>query len=155
MLGFRFSRRLLSIVSACSLTAALLCVERALAIEPTIDAPIKWLGGVSEITILNTTNGLLYAVPAGRNFMLTDLIVSNPHSGVGFFRLYTGSLGQCVLPDAVKLDGVVIPPMNSLVIPLNTGVGFASGQMVCVTFASEPAFLSFTVNARGYLFGPK
>lgn len=53
------------------MTAAL-----ASASSPIIIAPIKWQGGAEFFTV---TAGLdrLYAVPAGRNLLLIDLVVTN------------------------------------------------------------------------------
>ena len=96
----------------------------------------------------------LYTVPAGRNFMLTDLTVSNlTNSAARFGLLGTAPEASCAggLASQIffKMQNVVVPADDTLVIPLVTGFGFTAGQHVCIS-TSGPNLIQ--ANARGFLF---
>lgn len=142
------TRPALAICAAIFVSAA--GVGDAIAISPTMDGPIKWAGGVEFSK--NGVAGIesLYVVPAGKNFMLTDLIVSNVHTSGQhtYFDIFSGSTVGCV-GDKYRLRTVAVPAFDSKVISLTTGIGFTAGQHVCIT-----AYAPLQVNMRGYLFTP-
>lgn len=142
---FRTIRR-----SALALAAALvLAATAARAVNPTIEAPIKWKGGVEIVMSDNWGFGIpVYTVPAGSNFMLTDLIIANNRDTVvAQVRLFSGPGGTCDTPPTYRTAYFNVPPLETVVISLATGIGFASGKRVCLA-ATQP--IEFT--GRGFLF---
>ena len=160
MLGFRRSCRMRSLFLGLSVALGLLVgAETARAVDPTIDAPFKWLGGVQGIGTIGL-DGVrpIYTVPAQKNFMLTDLIPGNPNDVPEQFHMYVGN-GNGLASFGERLSGIIISPYSSLVIPLNTGIGFGAGTTLCMGAVAvgtpTGAFRGLNINARGYLYGPK
>jgi hypothetical protein len=124
-------------------------VGSALAISPTVPAPVKWQGSVSPLWTQSSSFGKMYTVPAGRNLMITDFIISNANSTSSSASLYSDPDDTCsdIIQQNIKLFAVRVPANSTVVIPLVTGAGFAPGQSVCVRTSVE-----MTTNARGYLF---
>lgn len=124
----------------------------ALAIAPTMQGPVKWAGGAEFVGSLSTGIGggsvAVLTVPAGRNLMLTDIVVGNVATTAAAFNLIAGT-SNCSNVLAFRLGNIVIPPNDVRSISLSTGIGFASGQNVCIF---SPNQLSF--NLRGYYFTP-
>ena len=119
----------------------------AVAVSPTVNAPMRW-AGVAEFAVQNLSGQrLVYSVPSGVNFMLTDLIVGNISTST-YFTVYAAS-GNCATPVRHNLRNVVVPGTDTVSISLVTGIRFPAGQKVCV---STPGTLQF--NARGFLFLP-
>lgn len=124
-------------------------VGSAIAMSPTVAPPIKWAGGVEFAN--NSASGLdpSYTVPAGRNFILTDLIVGNRTSSGQGFQVLAGIGGTCVVSNTLRLAEIVVPPGDTAYVSLQTGVGFASGQAVCIFTTA-----AMSVSGRGFLFTP-
>jgi hypothetical protein len=123
-------------------------VGSALAISPTVPAPIKWAAAVEIFQGSTGVTNALYAVPAGKILMLTDVIVSNNSSTKARFNLdSTNSACSDVLP---KLVSIVVPPESTYALSLQTGMGFATGRSVCFHIAEG----TLAFNARGFLFTP-
>ena len=128
-------------------------IGRATAISPTVDAPIRWAGGVPVIRGSVSDGAIsIYTVPAGANLLMTDIIISSVGSSPDTLTLYTGNGADCgsVAESRIKLRDVMVPANDTVVIPLVTGFGFTPGQTVCIL--SEDVGVTLTVNARGFLF---
>jgi hypothetical protein len=135
-------------------------VGTALAISPTVPAPMKWQAGwETNIIHLNQSVGEnAYTVPAGKNLLITDLVLGNRGGDTpAFFHLYRASSSQsCADPNSIpqaqfRFFFINIRTNENIIIPLTTGVGFASGQSVCI-FRQGGG--SVSVNMRGFLFTP-
>lgn len=123
------------------------------AVSPFMEGPpIVWAGGVPAILEVNVPGGTffsLYRVPAGVNFMLTDLIITNSSDETAAqAALYSGAGTTDCGAVSAKMRALWVRPKETLVVPLNTGVGFSSGQHVCVSSVTFP----LNYNVRGYLF---
>lgn len=124
-------------------------VGSAVAFSPTIAPPVKWQGG-AEFTRNSPGSQFvkLYTVPAGRNFLLTDLIIANLGESASSFILYSDPTATCT-PGALvtRLGSTNVPPGENTVLAFQTGIGVAGGHGVCVAPTRE---LTFT--GRGFLF---
>lgn len=129
-------------------------VGSALAISPIIAPPIQWAGGVNivEDVVVPGTRRLAYTVPAGRSFMLTDIVISNdsatPASSQGVF---TGS-GTCLNNSGNRTSRLTVPAGGSLHLPFVTGLGFSAGQLVCIGNFDPDSETEWMM--RGFLFTP-
>lgn len=126
-------------------------VGTALAISPTVSPPIKWQGGWERVDLHSapgTTVVEVAVVPAGRNLLMTDIVVSTNQSSDVYFSVFEGGT-NCSTQLAYRLAGVLIPPRGTLHFPLETGIGFRAGTRIC---ASAGSFADF--NFRGFLFTP-
>lgn len=125
-------------------------VGSALAIAPITTGPgIKWQGGweVTRATLFDV-RATLYTVPAGRNLMVTDLTFSNGSSIASEIDFFAGQ-GGCGTGNIARsrLENVFIPPVSTVHLSYETGMGFASGQIVCIATLNN-----VSLHARGYLF---
>jgi hypothetical protein len=140
----------LAIASALAIGGA---VGSAIAISPKMDAPVRWAAGVEFHTAIGVNNGLLYEIPAGKNFMLTDLIVSNETENWTAFRIFSKPNRQrgCGIFDEVEQRSVeiIVPAHDNTILAFQTGIGFKPGHLICVL---GDAYLNFT--GRGFLFTP-
>lgn len=83
------------------------------------------------------------------NLLVTDIIATNTTSSMLLFRVFTGGAADCgTSRDRLFLVGV--PPSNVVHVPLVAGIGFSSGQRVCLNLVSGLAQFNF----RGFLFTP-
>lgn len=126
-------------------------VGSALAISPIIAPPIKWQGG-AEFQLIANSNALIkaYTVPAGRNFLLTDLTISNFDPVKSSINIYSGAAGVCDISSlTTRVQSLLVPPETNTVLAFQTGIGFGAGQAVCI-LPSAP----MTFNGRGFLFTP-
>ena len=120
-------------VAAAGVLAIAGAVGSAVAFSPIIAPPIKWQGGVGFISNASSGYNKVYTVPAGRNFLLTDLVATNTTGTVSSFAVYTAPGGNCLsTPLVPRLNFTIVPPLNNTVLALQTGIGFAAGQAVCV-----------------------
>lgn len=68
-----------------------------MAFSPTVVPPIKWQGG-AEFRFITPAPGafVAYTIPAGRSFILSDLIVTNRGAApVASFGIFAGAGGVC------------------------------------------------------------
>lgn len=139
---------------AAVLAATLGAAGTAVAVSPIIEPPIAWQGGV-EISTSIVGPAALYNVPAGRSFLMTDLVLTSL-SGSALVTIYTINTNDCAGSGTAKsrLSKIAVTEGASTVVALQTGVGFTAGQAVCVT-ASSTASTNVEFNARGFLFTPK
>jgi hypothetical protein len=100
---------------------------------------------------LGPTPSTFYTVPAGRNLLITDIVVGGDATISGRFNVYTAGGNGCASIGVRRLRNVTIPSNDSIVIPLTTGIGFASGQTICMVGFEGG---SISVNMRGFLFTP-
>jgi hypothetical protein len=122
--------------------------ESARAISPTMDAPVEWRGGV-EIVHFGISGAVkIYTVPAAVNFLLTDLVVSNDTLTPATFSVFTGTGAVCNV-SVQRTSNMRVPPDDTLVVSLTTGIGFGAGQSVCI--ASD---IPLDLTGRGFLFVP-
>ena len=124
-------------------------IGSAVAFSPIIAPSIKWGGGAEFVrdTIGPETSGL-FTVPAGRNLLLTDLVVSNTLANDVFFEIYTQVEGGCAGGTRTRrLGRTIVPTRTHTALAFQTGIGFASGQVVCVDTTG-----SLTITGRGFLF---
>jgi hypothetical protein len=126
-------------------------IGSALAITPTMDAPVKWQGGVEFNHYVIPASGLVYTVPSGRNFILTDLIIANNSGMQVGVEVRGGTGGTCGSFAATRLAKLLIPNGNTSYLHLQTGIGYAAGQTVCL---GGTASSNVTVAGRGFLFTP-
>ena len=122
-------------------------VGSAVAISPTVGVPIQWKGSAQFVAenIPSSAAIKLYAVPASRTLVLTDLIVSNSITTAGHFSIYIGTATCGFL--SYKLQFVFVPPKDSKVISLQSGIPFGPGTSVCFLGGDGV----FQVNGRGFL----
>jgi hypothetical protein len=126
----------------------------ALAISPTVDTALVFRGGVNIVTSAASGSDVhVYTVPAGRKFMLTDLVISNNNetSPATIQRVITGSGTNCDWV-ADRTAALSIPVASTLHLPFVTGIGFTSGQHVCIQNAEGPGGNTTSWTIRGYLF---
>jgi hypothetical protein len=125
----------------------------ALAISPTVDTALVFTGGVNIIGVVNpATNSLAYTVPAGRKFMLTDLVITNgsetaPATGQS---VITGTTASCVAAALFRTASLSVPAASTLHLPFVTGIGFTAGQHVCMSNGDATEPTAWTI--RGFLF---
>lgn len=125
-----------------------LAADKAKAVDPTVNVPLTFQGGVQIVLNLlaNLTNVDVFTVPAGRNFMLTDLIISKDSTGAAVDqRVFTGA--GCITERTAFLS---VPGQDTLHIQFATGIGFTSGQVVCIRNGASAGPTNWTI--RGYLF---
>jgi hypothetical protein len=125
----------------------------ALALSPTVDTALVFRGGVSATATANAgTRALAYTVPAGKKFMLTDLVITNSSETSPAIQQYvlTGQGVNCTSAALFRTDWLSVPAAHTLHLPFVTGIGFAAGQQVCVGNADADTGTSWTI--RGYLF---
>lgn len=126
-------------------------VGSAVAMSPIVQPPIKWAGGAefsdSVLGGVPSPHQVMYTVPAGRNFILTDLIVSNLTGTAQSFSVHTGAGGSCNTTLTLRLLNISVLPSDTSYVSLQTGIGFTSGQAVCVQ-----ATAVMPVSGRGFLF---
>ena len=126
----------------------------AMALSPTVDTALVFRGGVNIIVTVDPAidfTVLAYLVPAGRKFMLTDLVIANSGetSPAMNQQVFTGSEASCS-PGTTRTNFLSVPAASTLHVPFVTGVGFTAGQHVCIFNgdAAEPTYWTI----RGYLF---
>lgn len=125
-------------------------VGSAIAMSPIVQPPIKWGGGM-EFNQVPFVGGpyVMYVVPAGRNLILTDLVIGNLTGAAGSVFISSGSAGGC-FSATMRMNTIVVPAGETTSVSLQTGIGFTAGSAVCIqVFTSELA-----VNGRGFLFTP-
>lgn len=82
---------------------------------------------------------------------MTDIVATNYTSSVAFFTVARGSATCGVIAtDNYRLRDVAVPPSSTVHLPLQTGIGFGSGQEICVTGTVG----NLLINFRGFLFTP-
>lgn len=124
-------------------------VGSAIAMSPTVQPPIKWAGGAEFVTAVPAGGPtVVYTVPAGRNLILTDLIIGNTNTTFNNISVFSGSAGcaEILLP---RLSNIMIPAADTAYVSLQTGVGFTSGQTICIQSSNSVA-----LSGRGFLFTP-
>lgn len=130
-----------------SLGVGALAADEAAAVDPTVDVPLTFQGGVQIIqnSLANLTDVGVFTVPPGRNFMLTDLIISKDSAGAAVDqRVFTGCLVTA------RTGFLSVPGEGTLHIQFATGIGFTSGQVVCIRNGASGGPTNWTI--RGYLF---
>jgi len=151
--GLSSRKRLLAGLAGIGVAA--LTVGSAGAVNPIMEGPnIDWAGSVAQIWdyVPGGSFRSIYQVPSGVNFLLTDLIISNSNDVPVVTSLFTGrplTATSCGVENT-RLFRLWVRPKETLVLPLNTGIGFSSGQVVCVYNVDH----ELNYNARGYLFKP-
>lgn len=125
-------------------------IGSAVAFSPIITPPLKWQGG-AEFRVVSGSDTFVtaYVVPAGRNFLLTDLVVANFSSTRQFFHISAGPGGICEV-GSPRLEGVIVRGDDNTVLAFQTGIGFAAGQAVCI----QRSVSNMNFNGRGFLFTP-
>jgi hypothetical protein len=157
----RFTRSILTRCSARPAVAALMALGLggavaggALALSPTVDTALVFRGGVNIVTSLGQGGVVgVYLVPAGRKFMLTDLVISNESDTIiaNGQLVYTGVGASCdFLSQNRRTNLLKVPAGATLHIPFVTGIGFSAGQVVCIINGGNSIQTHWTV--RGYLF---
>jgi hypothetical protein len=124
----------------------------AMAISPTVDTGLVFRGGVNIIDSVGpTTLSLAYTVPAGRKFLLTDIVISNTSNTTPASALdvYTGEGAGCAVIAAARTNFLKVPAGGTIHLPFITGIGFAAGQTVCIRNGGSVT-THWTV--RGFLF---
>ena len=109
----------------------------AMALSPTVDTALVFRGGVNIVkdNLAAATFALVYTVPAGRKFMLTDLVISNDSetSPATDQYVYTGGAANCTTAAAFRTSSLIVPAGGTLHLPFVTGIGFTAGQLVCIS----------------------
>jgi hypothetical protein len=125
----------------------------ALAISPTVETTRVFRGGVNIIAHVNANDAALaYTVPAGRKFMLTDLVIANSSETSPAMAqfVFTGSNSSCTDETANRTGFLTVPTGDTLHLPFVTGIGFTASQHVCIFNADGADATDWTI--RGYLF---
>jgi hypothetical protein len=118
----------------------------AVAITPTLETKLVLRNTISIARVVPNGTHPVYTVPANRTFMLTDLIGGNAFSSISGMQVYLSSAATCAI--VTPITGLmVVPALNSLVVPLTTGIRFGAGQTVCI---SNPFSNPLHFTARGY-----
>jgi hypothetical protein len=126
----------------------------AMALSPTVDTALVFRGGVNIMVDATAfTNALAYTVPAGRKFMLTDLVIANSSetSAAVNQNVFTKQFDSCA-PGGTpsRTNELSIPAGSTLHLPFVTGIGFTAGQGVCINNGDSTDTTHWTI--RGYLF---
>jgi hypothetical protein len=127
-------------------------VGSAVAIGPTVPAPITWQGGVNIIqdVVGPGASRVAYTVPAGRNLMLTDIVISNESATAAIAQRIFAGPGNCSVTGSAKTTRLTVPAEGSLHLPLVTGIGFSAGQTVCLYNLDADSETQWML--RGFLF---
>jgi hypothetical protein len=137
------------VVGVLTLGIAVFGVSAVSAQVPSVsDAGITFLGGVQLIanSVGNLSDFDVFTVPAGVNLLVTDVIVSNSNASASCCaRIFTGA--GCLTE---RTGFITVPAGGSVTMNFLTGIGFASGQVVCVRNGDSAGPLHFTL--RGYRF---
>jgi hypothetical protein len=123
-------------------------VGSALAISPTLEAPIKWQGGWEASPTLTSGENDIYTVPSGKVLMITDIIATNLDTNARSLQLRASS-GACFTSSPLRSNLIAVPPLGSTIISFQTGIGFPADKHVCFSTTSE-----LRITARGFLFTP-
>ena len=155
----RFARSILRRCMARPIAAALTALALggavaggAMALVPTVDTALVFRGGVNIMADAGAgTNALAYIVPAGRKFMLTDLVIANNSATTPANEQYvfTGSGASCAT-GSFRTNNLSVPAASTLHLPFITGIGFTAGQFVCIGNSDDDTGTSWTI--RGFLF---
>lgn len=126
-------------------------VGSSVAMSPIVTPPIQWAGGWEFASPFELTQGghNIYTVPAGRSLIATDITVSNHGTSSRYVVLYNSINASCGTIDRKRISDMPVPPGGVVHLSYQTGVGFASGQFVCL-YNSLPVH----VTLRGFLFTP-
>ena len=128
----------------------------AMALSPTVDTGLAFRGGVNIVSNNFTAGakGLVYTVPAGRKFMLTDLVIANDSEATAATDqyVYTGETTSCAAVAAFRTSFLTVPAGDTLHLPFITGIGFTAGQGVCVQNGQGPGGSTTHWTIRGFLF---
>lgn len=125
-------------------------IGSAVAISPTIAPPIRWAGGVEfNAETFGTEVRRAYTVPAGRSFLLTDLVVMNDAAAAQKFAIYSQpATGVCSTGALTfRLTEAIVPPGNNTILAFQAGIGFGASRVVCIGTTGSLSF-----HARGFLF---
>jgi hypothetical protein len=125
----------------------------AMAISPTVETTRVFRGGVTIVGgAFDGEHSDVYTVPAGRKFMLTDLVIANrSQTGPAMAQyVYTGQGASCTTVFALKTSFLHVPAASTLHLPFVTGIGFTAGQHVCIKNEDDASVTDWTI--RGYLF---
>jgi hypothetical protein len=134
-------------LSSALVVAALSIPGHANAVSPTVNTN-ETFRGIVNIVKHNTLGGLLYAVPASKSFMLTDIIVTNATTNTGSnWEVYRGTSSSCSFA-ASKTPRLYIPAQSTVHFAYVTGIRFSPGQFVCVFSQSNDS--SWAIN--GFLY---
>ena len=123
-------------------------VGSAVAFSPIIATPYKFLAP-AEFYVRTTESGLKrgYIVPAGKRFVLTDVIASNFSATTQVFSIFSGAGGVCGGTLTPRLRDVLSPSQNTAVLTFQTGIVFGAGQAVCIAPSD-----AFGFDVRGFLY---
>jgi hypothetical protein len=125
----------------------------AMALSPTVDTALVFRGGVNIVRD-NLGGGTqdIYVVPAGRKFMLTDLVIANNSatSPAAHQQVWTATGANCADGGTLRTSRLTVPAGGTLHLPFVTGIGFAAGQLVCIFNGEVDKTTNWTI--RGYLF---
>ena len=108
-------------------------------------ADVDFVGGAAFMVddVPNNTVVVAYQVPAGVEYKLTDLIISNPNP--------IASLCAKILRDGTERTGcIVVPAEGTVTMNFLTAVGFPSGAQVEVSNGDDAGPIHFT--GRGYRY---
>ena len=126
----------------------------AMAVSPTVDSGIVFRGGINIVAfdLATTSARLVYSVPAGRKFMLTDLVIANNSDTNPATRqhIFHGAFGGCSAADIFRTAALSVPAADTVVVSFVTGLGFPSGTEICIQNRDGDAVTDWTI--RGYLF---
>jgi hypothetical protein len=125
----------------------------AVALSPTVDTALVFRGGVNIVGgAFAGTFSDVYTVPAGRKFMLTDLVIANRSdtTPAGGQYVCTGQGASCTTVFALRTSFLKVPTGGTLHVPFVTGIGFTPGQHVCIKNEDPTDVTDWTI--RGYLF---
>jgi hypothetical protein len=124
----------------------------ALALSPTVDTSLTFRRAVDIVDSAGPASiSLAYTVPAGRKFMLTDLVISSASNTTPASALdvYTGVGTSCASIAASRTAALKVPAGGTLHLPFVTGIGFNAGQTVCIRNGGS---VTTYWTIRGYLF---
>lgn len=118
----------------------------AFAIGPTIDTN-RTFGGAINLAYTTEAQVVhpIYTVPAGKQYTLTDVIITDLGSAGVFARVSISDDSNCSSTN-FRLNDVRTPAGGTLHLPLVTGLGFGSGKHVCIWSSPEARW-----TMRGYL----
>ena len=140
-------RNVIALTAAAGIVAGV--VGTATAVAPTGSVPVNYVGGISIIrdNVIDVMPPFL--VPAGKKFMLTDIIVGTLAPTPGSFKIYTTATSSCSGANTELTSFVSVPASNTLVIPLVSGISVAGGKFLCLQNLETE---HLQVVLRGYIF---
>ena len=92
-------------------------LERASAISPTVDSGREFRGAPNiTLDVVDGQEFVAYRVPAGRQFTLTDIIVTNSTGSLYYSFVYVSDQYDCE-PRYLRVNAIAVPSQSMVHLP--------------------------------------